>query len=146
MKIILLQNVKKLGRVGDIKEVAEGYARNLLFPKKLAEPATAEGVKNVEMRKAEERATEEAEKKRLLELATKLKNRKISLRMKAKDGKLFGSISAKNIAVELEKEDLAVPENCIILKEVLKKIGTYSVGIRLAKNIDTKIELEVSEE
>jgi len=146
MKIILLQDVKKLGRAGDVKDVAEGYARNFLFPKKLAEAATAEAVKEVEAKKAQEQATQNEEKKRLLELAHKLKGKKITLKSKEKDGKLFGSVSAKDIAAGLENENLAVPENCIILKEAIKETGTYDIGIILDKGIESKIILTVSGE
>lgn len=146
MKVILTKDVKNLGRAGDVKDVAEGYARNFLIPKKLAEIATAEGVKEVEAKKASEQAKAEMEADKLRELAAKVKGKKIILKSKEKNGKLFGSITAKDIADELQRENLAVSTDCIIMKEALKKTGTYEIRIALSKDIESKIILEVSGE
>jgi large subunit ribosomal protein L9 len=143
MKIILLQDVKNLGKKNDVKEVSDGYARNFLFPKKLAEPATEAAVKKAEIKKTQEKSLKESENDALKSLAEKLKNIKIILKAKEKKGKLFGSITAKEIAKEIQKENLAVPEKCIILDEAIKKIGEYEIKIVLAPEIKTVIKLEV---
>ena len=144
MKIILLQNIKSLGKIGDIKDVAEGYAQNFLFPKKLAEVATEEAVKNAELQKEQVKKAAEENLKKIRELAEKLKNRKISLKSKAKNGKLFGSISAKNIAEALQKENLEISEKSVMLNEAIKKVGEYKIKIELDFGIKTEINLEIA--
>ncbi|MDQ1284040.1 MAG: large subunit ribosomal protein [Patescibacteria group bacterium] len=146
MKIILLQDIKSLGKQNDIKDVSEGYARNFLLPKKLAAIATEEAVKIAETKKEEEKAAGKAKLEKLRELAEKLKNKRIVLKKREKKGKLFGSITAKDIASELEKENLAVPEKSIIIKEAIKKTGEYEIRITLAPEVEAKIKLEVTGE
>jgi large subunit ribosomal protein L9 len=146
MKVILLQDVKSLGKRGDVKDVAEGYARNFLFPKKMAEVATPEAVKSVEVRKAQEKAETEAHLEEMRKIAGALKEKTIVLKSKEKNGKLFGSITARDILHELKKENLEVEEKNIILKNPIKKIGAYEVEIELAEKIGTKIRLEVQGE
>lgn len=146
MKIILIQNFKSLGKAGDIKEVSEGYARNFLFPKKLAEIATPEAMAEIGERKAKEKVEEETRLRKLCELAERLNGQTIALKSKEKKGKLFGSITPKKIIEELEKKDLAVEEKSIIIKEAIKKTGRYDIRIILEKNIEAKIELIVTGE
>jgi large subunit ribosomal protein L9 len=146
MKVLLLQNIKTLGNKGDVKQVSDGYARNFLLPKKLAEAATAEAIKNVEAKRSEEEGKKSESLKEMKELAGKLKNKKITLKSKAKKGKLFGSISAKDIGEALEKEDLKVSRECIIIKEAIKKTGVYNVNVVLSPEVSTSIVLEIKEE
>lgn len=146
MKIILLQDVKGLGKVGDIKDVSEGYARNFLFPKKLATVGNEGAIKGVRLKKEEELAQQKAEESLMRALAKKLAKEKITIKTKAKSGKLFGSITKKQIVDELKKSHLEVSEKCIIMKEVIKRTGTYRIGIKLSAQVETKIELEVSGE
>ena len=143
MKIILLQDVKNLGKKGDIKEVADGYAQNFLFPKKLAALATDNAIKNAQAQKEEEVKNEKAKNEELQKLADELKSKKIIITAKEKDGKLFGSIAAKDIAEELKKQGVDIPENSIKIKEAIKKIGNYKVRIELSKEIKTEISVEV---
>lgn len=146
MKIILLQNVKSLGKIGDVKDVSDGYARNFLFPKKMAEMATPANIAQAEAKKIDEKAALEASLAILRDLAQKLKNKKITLKSKEKGGKLFGSITAKDVAQALAKENLVVEQNCIILNEAIKKIGNYQIKIKLADKIETEINLQIAGE
>ncbi|MDR3582786.1 MAG: 50S ribosomal protein L9 [Candidatus Pacebacteria bacterium] len=143
MKVILLQDIKSLGKKNDIKDVSDGYARNFLLAKKLAAIATETAIAEAEAKKAEEKKADEANLQNLRELAGKLKDKKITLKSKAKGGKLFGSISAKDVAAELQKENLAVPEKSIILNEAIKKIGNYQIKIKLTEQVETNIKLEI---
>ena len=143
MKVILLKEVKNLGKSGDIKDVSDGYARNFLLAKNLAAIATETAVAEAEVKKAEEKKANEANLQSLRELAGRLKDKKIILKSKEKGGKLFGSISTKNIAAELQKENLAVGQNCIILNEAIKKIGNYQIKIKLTDQVETNINLEI---
>lgn len=143
MKVILLQDAKNLGKKGDIKDVAEGYARNFLFPKKIAEPATEEAIKNNEVKKNQEKAQKQAQTENLKALAENLKHKKFILKAKEKGGKLFGSISAKDIAKILKNENLSVSNKNIIINEVIKKTGSYEIEISLSPEIKSVIKLEV---
>jgi len=143
MKIILLQDIKTLGKKGDIKDVAEGYARNFLFPQKIAEIATPEAVKNIIAQKEKEKAEEAKNTDKMRQLAGILRDMEIVLKSKEKNGKLFGSISARDISESLKKEGLDVAEEKIILKNPIKKIGEYRVEIKLTADIASHIKLVV---
>ena len=143
MKIILLQDVKSLGKKGDVKEVAQGYADNFLLPKKLASVATENAVKFFQSQKDKEQKNKLAETERLRNLASTLKDKKITIEAKEKKGKLFGSITVKNIKETLEKEGLNILENSIIIKQAIKKVGEYEIEIKLSEEIREKIKLEV---
>jgi large subunit ribosomal protein L9 len=144
MKVILEKDVKNLGRGGDIKEVADGYARNFLFPRKLAKAATELAVKNVKLKKEQEKKSEEGNLQKIKELAEKLIDKKITIKSKEKDGKLFGSVSAKDIAKELAKENLEIPQDSIIMKTAIKKVGNYKIKINLDSGITAEINLEIA--
>lgn len=143
MRIILLQDIKNLGKKGDIKEVAEGYAQNFLLPKKMAEIATDSAIEIAKIRKEKEKSLKMSEAEESRKLAGKLKNKKITRKVKEKDGKLFGSVTVKNISEELQKEGLNILPSSIIIKEAIKKIGEYEIEIKLSDEIRTKIKLEV---
>jgi len=141
MKIILLQDVKGLGKRGEIKEAAEGYARNFLFVKKLAEIATESGVKKAEVIKKKQVEKDQMDLEKTQELANQLKGRAITILVKAKDGKLFGSVHAKDILNELKKENINIPEKSIVLKNPIKELGKYEVKIELDHKIKTTISV-----
>jgi large subunit ribosomal protein L9 len=143
MKVILIQDVKDFGKKGEVKEVAEGYARNFLFPKKLVEIATEAAVRGVEMKRQKEREMEIQMLEEAKKVAEKIKGRSITIKAKDKKGKLFGSILAKDIVAELGKEDIQVEERWVKLENPIKKIGNYSVKIVPEKNIEVKLSLIV---
>lgn len=143
MKIILLQDVKSLGKKGDVKEVADGYAQNFLLPKKIAEIATENVVRIFQSQREKEQKNKIAEKEQMKKIIDTLKSKKISISAKEKGGKLFGSVTAKNIAEVLEKEGLNISESSIIIKKAIKKTGEYEIEIKLMEGIETKITLEV---
>lgn len=143
MRVILLQEVNNLGKKGDIKEVLDGYARNFLLPKKMAKIATSGAVRNTEAEKVKEEQEKQANLEKLRGTAADLKGKKVLILAKERDGKLFGSIAAKDIAAVLKKENLEIGEKFIIIKEAIKKIGEYSITIELAKDIQAKINLEI---
>lgn len=140
MKIILLQDVKNLGKKGEVKEVAEGYARNFLFARKLAEVATQSGVKNVEIAKKQQIEKDQIDLQKTQELAEQLEGKAITIFAKDKDGKLFGSVQAKSIVKELEKENIFISEKSVVLENPIKELGEYEVKIEL----DHKIEAMIS--
>lgn len=143
MKIILSQDIKSLGKKGDIKDVAEGYARNFLFPKKLAEAATEDKIKNITAQKERERMEEAKNADKTRQLAGILKEKEIVLKLKEKNGKLFGSVSKKDIADSLKKEGVDIAEEKIILTNPIKKTGEYKIEIKLATDVSSHIKLIV---
>jgi len=143
MKVILNQDIKTLGKKGDIKNVADGYARNFLLPKKLAQAATQEAIKNIKTQNVKKKIKQQTEEEGLKKLLEKLKAKKIVIKSRQKDGKLFGSVTAKDIVQSLQKEDLEISPNCIIIKENIKNVGEYEIEIKLAKGIEGKMKLEI---
>ena len=147
MRVIFLQNVSNVARAGEVREVADGYARNFLIPRKLALLARADAVTTVGAQlkgQARGQAQTEAD---LLELADHLNGREIILeaRIGAKD-RLYGSITAADIAAELENATgLVVDRRKIELDEPIRQVGSYEIAVRLAKDIVPKIRVTVSE-
>ncbi len=145
MKVILQQEVKKLGKKGDILEVSEGYARNFLLPQKLAIEATAGNVNAVKQQKAaqvqkEQRANDEAKV-----LASQLTKVSVTIPVKTGEGgKVFGSVTAKDIADALQNQyKIEIDKRKIELKDAIKSLGSYSVTVRVHPEITGKIEVNV---
>ena len=141
-----MENVKKLGKAGEIVNVSDGYARNFLFPKKLAQIATQNVLNNVEKTKADKAANEKKEIERWGELAKEMKDKKISIVAKAKGGKLFGSIDAGMIVKELKNQlNIEIDKSCVKLDGPIKEIGERKISVEFLKNIKTGINLEIKE-
>ncbi len=146
MQIILLQDIKNLGRKGESKTVSDGYARNFLLVKKLAQPATKEALSQLEINNKKEKETELESLEKTKKLATELKDKIIEIKAKSKGGKLFGSILAKDIVKALNDSGVNISEKSVILPVHIKEIGEYEIKIVLNQGIETKIKLKVSEE
>lgn len=145
MKIIILVNQKNIGKAGEIKEVNDGYARNFLFPKKLAEPATAENIKENEKVKSENEEKYRQEIGKIKEIIAQIENKNIIIKRKEKNGKLFGSIGAKDIEAEIRRiHPLNQAE--IIIGKPIKKLGEYKIGIKFNHDLKTQINLIVQGE
>jgi len=148
MKVIFLEDVPKVARAGEIKEVADGHGRNFLIPKGLAVLASSSATNTVEIQRRI-RAKEEAKlAEEVLELANQLEGKEVILKAKvgAKD-RLYGSVTTADIAAELEKTaELVVDKRKIELAEPIRQLGSYEVVIRLAKDVVPKIKVTVTEE
>ncbi len=148
MKVILLQDIKSLGKKGELVEASDGYARNYLLPKKLAKQANAQAMneyKNAEDSKNYKIATQKAQAehdKRVLE------GKVFAMTAKAgQGGKLFGSITAKQIAEEIKKQyNINIDKRKVVLERDIKEYGTYSAEVKLFTGISAKIDIKVSEE
>ncbi len=144
MKVIFLQDVHSLARAGEIKNVADGYGRNFLIPKKLAVLASSSAISTLEIRRRIGSQTESE----LVELAHQLEGKEIIL--KARTGakeKLFGSITSTDIASELQNTTgIVVDKRKIELVEPIRHLGSHEVTVRLAKDITAKITVTVVEE
>lgn len=147
MKVILTQDVKSQGKKDQIIEVSDGYARNFLFPKKLAIPADAKALNEAKNKEASRLHKIEVEKQEAAELAAKLDT--ILVRIVAKssaDGRLYGAITAKDVADTLKKDHkIEVDKRKISLPEPIKTYGRFELEIKLYGEITGKIHLAVTE-
>lgn len=147
MKVILLQDVKSLGKEGDIVNVSDGYARNFVIPKKLGVEANEKNKNDLRLKKQRE-AREAAEKlAEAQELAKKLETVTVVVTMRAGEGgRVFGSVSAKEIAQEAKKQfNLDLDKKKIQLAEPVKSFGSFEVPIRLHPQVMGKFVLKVTE-
>ena len=144
MKVILKEDVKNLGKMGDIITVAEGHARNFLLPKKLAVEALTENIKALEHQKK----TIQEKAKKVKNVSQDLANRisSLSLSIKAKAGeeeKLFGSITSMDIAAALKNEGIDIDRKKISLEEPIKRLGSYAVSIKIHPEITAQLNISV---
>jgi large subunit ribosomal protein L9 len=147
MKIILLDDVAKLGRRGEVRDVADGYARNFLIPRKLALAATAGNLTNLDHIKKQQ----DAKASRVKSDAEELRGRIESLvyeerRQASEEGKLFGSVTSQQIAEFLESRGLKIDRRRILLEEPIKALGETTVDIRLHADVTAQLRVSVVRE
>jgi len=147
MKIILLQDEKKLGKKGDIIEASEGYARNYILPRKIGVEATPKNLNDLKLHKA----NEDKRAKEILDaakgLAAELEGKQVIVKMKAGEGgRVFGSVSSKEIAAACkEQHGIELDKKKIQLPEALKSFGVYEVAIKLHPQVTGKLVVKVTE-
>jgi large subunit ribosomal protein L9 len=147
MQVILRQNIEKLGHRGDIVNVADGYARNYLLPRRLAVPATEANKKIVEQERQAHLRREVRERSEAEELARLLAGVTVTIPQKAGEhDQLFGSVTAKDIADALQKQNYVVDRRKIQLEEPIKQLGEYKVPVRLHKDVTAEILVQVVKE
>lgn len=148
MKVILLENVKSLGKKDDIVEVKEGYARNFLFTKGLAVPADNKNLNDVKDRKAHEAKVAADRLSDAKAMAEKIEKAGITCRIKTgKDGRVFGSVSSKEIVAELKKQHgIDVDKKKLVLTDTLKNLGTYKVNVKLHPDVTAILTVDVMPE
>ena len=142
MKVILLQDVKKMGKKGDVIEASDGYARKYLFPRKLAEEATANALHVVNAKKENERKKKLAELEAAQKLAAELKGKEVSIEAKAgESGRLFGAITNKDIAEVINsKFNLSIDKKKIVM-DTIKVAGGYEIEVKLYPEVSTKMKV-----
>lgn len=142
MKVILLQDVKKMGKKGDVIEASDGYARNYLFPRKLAEEATANALHVVNAKKENERKKKLAELEAAQKLASELKGKEVTINAKAgENGRLFGAITNKDIAEVINNQfNLTIDKKKIVVNTI-KVAGQYEVEVKLYPEVSTKMKV-----
>ncbi len=147
MKVILLQDVKAQGKKDQIIDVSEGYARNFLFPKKLAAPADAKAVTDAKNRKDSEKHKIELEKQAARELSKKLGDLTIKIAAEAGgDGRFYGAVTSKDIAEALKSQaGIEIDKRKIELDAPIKAFGTYRIDIKLYQGINGKLAVMVVE-
>lgn len=148
MKVILLQDIKNVGRKEQIIEANDGYARNYLFPKKLAIEATKDNMLKLQAKKTSEANKKKAEIEGNKEIAKKIE--KIELTIKAKVGensKIFGGITSKEIAEELKKQHkFEIDRKKITLKDTIKSLGRYTAEIKFGDGVNAELTINVTGE
>lgn len=148
MKVILLQDVKSLGKKGEIVEVSDGYARNFVLPKKLGVEANSKNMNDLKLQKANADKIAKEQLEAAQELAKVLETKEVIVKMKSGEGgKTFGSISSKEIAEEAKKQcGLELDKKKIQLPEAIKSLGVYEVGVKLHTKVTGKLKVKVVEE
>lgn len=148
MKVILLQDVKSLGKEGEIVNVNDGYARNFIIPKKLGVEANNKNLNDLRLKKSNEEKVAKENKEAAEKLAGELKAGQILLKIKVGEGgKAFGSVSAKEIAAAVKDQmGLDVDKKKIQLKETLKTLGTHLVPVKLHPEVTAELKVEIGEE
>ena len=147
MQIVLLEDVKALGKKGQIVKVNDGYARNFILPKKLGVEATSKNLNDLKLQKANEGKIAAENLAAAKELAAKLEKLSVTLTMKAGEGgKAFGSVSGKEIAkAAADQLGLEIDKKKLVLPEAIKTFGTHEVPVKLHKDVTAKLTVKVQE-
>ncbi|MFH1711986.1 MAG: 50S ribosomal protein L9 [Patescibacteria group bacterium] len=140
MKLILLEDVKSLGRAGDVVEASEGYARNFLFPQHLAVEASEEALKEREQSEKAKAKQDKKEEKAEKALAAKIDGAEVVIQAKADEGKLYASVSVKDVAAALKEQGMKVSEKFINFKST-KELGTYEATVDFPSGFDATVNI-----
>lgn len=145
MKVVLREDVRKLGNKGDIVDVAEGYGRNYLIPRGLADPVTKGVLKEVSLVEKSRAKQEKRLLKNAQDLAARLEGMSVTVSTRAGEGgKLYGAVTSKDIAAELQRlAGKKIDKKKIALAEPIKNLGTYPVQIRLHPGVHVEVEVNV---
>lgn len=145
MKVILLQDIKGVGKKDQIINANDGYARNYLFPKKLAVEANTGNLTNLKSKQESNQYRKDIQKEEAMKLATKLKDITLTIKVKAgENGKIFGGVTAKEIAENLKAQyKIEIDKKKIILAENIKNLGNITVDIKLYEGIIGKLRVQI---
>lgn len=148
MKVILLENVKSLGKKGEIVTVNDGYARNFILPKKLGVEATGKNLNDLKLQKNNEKKVAQENLDAAKELAAQIAAGKVELAIKVGEGgRTFGSVSSKEIAAAVKEQmKLDIDKKKIQLKEAIKSLGTHVVTVKLHPEVSAELKVVVKEE
>jgi len=147
MKVILLQDVPKLGKKFEVKEVADGHAQNRLIPEGLVKPATREALEWVEMQKELVEKVAEESLAKSQEMASQLGDMEVQLLMKVgEEGQLFEAVNAQKIADRLKEMGYNIKKSQVKLEEPLKELGEFPVKLSFEHNLETEIRIIIAEQ
>lgn len=147
MKVILLADVKGVGKKGEVLNASDGYARNFLFPRKLAQEATDASMNILNLKKEAERRKKLAEIEAAQKLADDLKGKEVKIMAKSgESGRLFGSVTSKDIADALNVQYKLNIDKKKIVADTMRTIGTYEVEVKIYPEVSTKINVVISEQ
>ena len=147
MKVILLQDIKSLGKKGDIVDVSDGYAKNFIFKKKLGTPADPKNMNDLKLQKANEEKVAAENFEQAQNTAKEIESKTVVVRLKAGEGgKTFGSVSSKEIAQEAKAQfDMDIDKKKIVLPEAIKSFGTFEVPVKLHPKVTATLKVKVEE-
>ena len=145
MKVILLSDIKGVGKKDEIINANDGYARNYLFPKKLAVEATAGNLGNLKSKQESNQYRKDMQKEEAIKIASKLKEITLTIKVKAgENGKIFGGVTAKEISENLNTQyKIQIDKKKINLAETIKTLGTVNVDIKLYEGVAGKLKVQV---
>ena len=145
MKVFLLEDVKKLGKAGDIVDISDGYAKNFILPKKLGREATNDVINEWKLKKGAEANRKQQERQEALEQAREITGKVVTLKVKGgENGRLFGSVTAKDVADGLKEQyGIQVDKKKIQMKDAIKNEGSYEAEIKLHPVASAKITVKV---
>jgi len=147
MKVILLKDVEKIGKRFEVKEIKDGYARNLLIPQGLAKLATKDALEWLEAQKEIAEQKEEQDLKKNQERASKIEDQEVMITVKVgEDDQLFESINAQKIADKLKEAGFEVKKGQIELPEPIKELGEFSVKVKFEHNLEAEVKVIVTKE
>lgn len=148
MKVILLDNIKGVGKKDEVINASDGYARNFLFPKKLAVEANNENMNKLKAKKQSEQYKKDVDKENARNIAKKLDDIILIIKVKAgENGKIFGGVTSKEISEELNKQyKINVDKKKIVLSENIKNLGSFDINIKLYEGITGKLKVKVVSE
>ena len=147
MKVILIEDVKKLGKKGDVVDVSDGYARNMLLPKKLGVEATSKNLNDLKLQKAHQQKLAQNSMEAAQAFAKNLENKEVVLTLKVGEGgKTFGSVSAKEISEAAQKQlGMTLDKKKLQLESPIKALGTTLVPLRLHPDVTAEVKVVVKE-
>ena len=145
MKVILLSDIKGVGKKDQVIEASDGYARNFLFPKKLAVEANSTNMNNLKAKQEYNQYRKDGEKQEAQKIAEKLKGIMLKVRVKAgENGKIFGGVTSREIAEGLKKDyNIVIDKKKIMLADTVKTLGTITVDIKLYEGVTGKLKVDI---
>ena len=145
MKVILLEDIKGVGKKDEIINASDGYARNFLFPKKKAVEANNENLAKLKSKNESKAYKKEMDLKEAKELAKKMETLTVTLKVKAgENGKIFGGVTSKEISEELKKvHNIEIDKKKFVLSETIKNVGRFSVEVKLNEGVTTKLAVQI---
>ncbi|MBA4348503.1 MAG: 50S ribosomal protein L9 [Thermodesulfovibrio sp.] len=147
MKIILREEVKNFGQMGEVINVKDGYARNFLIPKGLAVEANPKNISALEHERKKIQELAKKAKTTAEDLSTRLSSKVITIKAKAgEEEKLFGSVTAADIAEALKKEGMDIDRKKILLEDPIKRLGNYAVNVKIHSDVSTQVSIQVVQE
>ena len=148
MKVILLDNIKGVGKKDEIINASDGYARNFLFPKKLAVEANNENMSKLKAKKQSEQYKKDVNKENAEKIAKKLDDITLTIKVKVgENGKIFGGVTSKEISEELKKQyKIDIDKKKIILNENIKNLGSFDISMKLFEGVTGKLKVKVISE
>ena len=146
MKVILLDNIKGVGKKDEVINASDGYARNFLFPRKLAVEANAENMSKLKNKQDSAQHKKDVEKEKAEEIAKKLKDITVSIKVKAGDnGRIFGGVTSKEISESLKEQfKIDIDKKKIVLNETIKNLGVFNVSVKLFEGITGTLKVNVT--